>query len=286
MLRKYLRTIYGFVRNKFLDLRDGLDYLKAKASNRKIVYSLYARVNNFGDQFNKDLLRYFNREMIHVKSYKKSQAVFTGSILGNFPKDYSGYILGAGFLLDRYKRQNNNWKVLLLRGPLSAQQCGHNDIVFADPGILASHIYKDEVKKRYELGVVPNGREKEIVFNTKFSDKVLVIDPHRNAKDVINDLKSCKFIASSSLHGLIFADVFRIPNIHLYFTDKVLGGYHKFKDYYLGMDTEHEVINYNDDMSEEEIISYCKLRYSENYLEQKQQQVIEIYNRILDEIDQ
>ncbi len=50
MLRKYLSGFYGFVRNKFFDIRDCVDYLNARIHNRKIIYSLYARVNNFGDQ--------------------------------------------------------------------------------------------------------------------------------------------------------------------------------------------------------------------------------------------
>lgn len=281
MLRKHLRKIYGFVRNKFLDIRDGLDYINARMHQRKVVYSLYARVNNFGDQFNKDLLRYFNRELIYVKSYKKSQAVFAGSILGNFPREYSGHILGAGFLLDRYNRLNNNWNVSILRGPLAAKQCGEENAVYADPGILASLIYKHNVTKQYDIGIVPNGREKELVLNLKFGDNVLIIDPHRKAKDVIKDIKSCKNIASSSLHGLIFADSFRIPNIHIYFSNKVLGGYHKFIDYYLGMNSDHELIHFKDDMTAREMINHCKLHYSEEYLNEKQQKVIEIYNRVL-----
>ncbi|MDO6597696.1 polysaccharide pyruvyl transferase family protein [Oceanihabitans sp. 2_MG-2023] len=284
MLRKHLSNIYGFVRNKFLDIRDGLDCLNAKVHNRKIVYSLYARVNNFGDQFNKDLLRYFERELIYVKSAEKSQAVFTGSILGNFPVEYSGYILGAGFLLERYKRLNNNWNILILRGPLSAMQCGEKNALYADPGILASNIYKENVAKRYDLGIIPNGREKDIVLNLKFGENVLLINPHRNAKEVIKDIKSCKCIASSSLHGLIFADSFRIPNIHLYFSDKVLGGYHKFIDYYLGMDTEHQVVKYNPVMSSKDIIGHCKLHYTQEYLSNKQKEVIQVYNRILEKI--
>ena len=285
MLKKYLSKIYGFIVNKFYDIRDKVDYLNARLHDRKVVYSLYARVNNFGDQFNKDLLRYFEREIIYTKSYQKSQAVFTGSILGNFPIEYSGHILGAGFLLERYKRLNNNWNISILRGPLGAKQCDGQNAFYADPGILASHIYRDHVEKRYDLGIIPNGREKDIVFNLKFNKNVLLIDPHRKARDVIKDIKSCRYIASSSLHGLIFADSFRIPNIHLYFSDKVLGGYHKFKDYYLGMDSEHQVIHYQLGMSDTEIINHCKLQYSQEYLENKQQQVTDIYIRVLNKIE-
>lgn len=47
-----------------------------------------------------------------------------------------------------------------------------------------------------------------------------------------NDLFNCGYIASSSLHGLIFADSFQIPNMWFKIYDKLAGGDFKFNDYY------------------------------------------------------
>ncbi|MDD6490509.1 MAG: polysaccharide pyruvyl transferase family protein, partial [Clostridia bacterium] len=49
---------------------------------------------------------------------------------------------------------------------------------------------------------------------------------------VIEEIASCEFIYSSSLHGLILADGFRIPNMRVYFSSAPRGGTFKFDDYY------------------------------------------------------
>lgn len=275
---------YSLIRNLILDINELIKLIKAFLLNRKVIYSHYARVKNFGDDYNRDLLRYFNRELLYVKSYKKSQAAFTGSILGSYLRDYDGYILGAGFLYERYNRINNQWKVKILRGPLSAKQCGVENVYYADPGVLAPLIYPETNIKKYKLGIVPNGREAKFVSELKFGENVLVINPHRPFKKVIKEIEKCDYIASSSLHGLIFADSYRIPNVHLCFTDKVLGGNHKFEDYYRGMNVTHESISYYEGISSTEIINNCKLRISEALINEKQRNVIRIYEEILNKL--
>ena len=48
----------------------------------------------------------------------------------------------------------------------------------------------------------------------------------------ISQLTECEFILSSSLHGLIMADSFGIPNQWMVLSDKVEGKNFKFYDYY------------------------------------------------------
>ena len=49
-------------------------------------------------------------------------------------------------------------------------------------------------------------------------------------------------ILSSSLHGMIFADSYDIPNAHLLLSKKVIGGDYKFKDYRSGVGREYIAI--------------------------------------------
>lgn len=280
----FLRKVYGIIVNKYLDLKDFYKLFTARFSGRKVVYSHYARVNNFGDQFNEDLINFFSRTLIYTKSYKKSQGVFVGSILGNYPREYTGYILGAGFLFERFNRTQNKWKILAIRGPLSAKQCDAQNVFFADPGILVSIIYPKKLVKKYKLGIIPNGREAKHVAKLNFDNDVIFINPHRDSIDVIEDMKKCEFIASSSLHGLVFADSFRIPNVHIVFTDKVLGGLHKFLDYYMGMEVGHDYIYWKDNLSTNSIIQNCKLRNSDDYIIEKQNKLLKIYNSFFGEL--
>ena len=57
-----------------------------------------------------------------------------------------------------------------------------------------------------------------------------------NVKDdplqVVKEIAKCRYVLSSSLHGLIVADSFHIPNMYLVFGDRLLGDGYKFDDYY------------------------------------------------------
>lgn len=60
-----------------------------------------------------------------------------------------------------------------------------------------------------------------------------IIDPRLPIEDFVNQLCSCEYIFSSSLHGLIIADAYNIPNKRAIFGNKLIGGDFKFNDYEL-----------------------------------------------------
>ena len=53
-----------------------------------------------------------------------------------------------------------------------------------------------------------------------------------NYKSVIDQIVSCEYVISSSLHGIILAESYNVPAI--YFNGKPGRQQFKFKDYYLG----------------------------------------------------
>ncbi|RLD60194.1 MAG: hypothetical protein DRI95_15940 [Bacteroidetes bacterium] len=284
-LRKidFLKNSYRTVRKSF---EKSSDYIKTnyyKIIGQPIFYSYYARVNNFGDLFNKDLISFFGYKLIHTDSYKKSQASLLGSILQMYPQDYKGFILGSGFIHKRFKRLNNNWKIRLLRGPLSAEQCEAKNCAYGDPGVLASLVYKNNNKKKYKLGILPHSSDFDEINKIKFGDSIKIITARKSPSEVAKDIMECENIASSSLHGLIFADSYGIPNVHLKFGDKLIGGLHKFNDYYLGMGLSilPEPLTYSSSLNTDEIINACKNYFSEEIIKLKQQEIISIYNEVL-----
>lgn len=278
----FLKRVYTRSLDLYLDQINFFKKVRARIFKKKMIYSKYSRINNFGDLYNIDLVRFFNAELIYVSSPLKSEMALTGSILGDYPRHFSGHILGAGFISKRYNRVGNNWNVKIIRGPLSAKQCGvFSEVEFGDPGILASQIYSSNCKKYYELGIVPHKRDFEIVKSLKLDKTVKIINPRQLPAKVAKEINQCRFIASSSLHGLIFADSFRIPNIHLKFSDNLIGGFHKFEDYYLGMEATPEHLVFTSTLAVEDIVKSCRLRYTGKFLYQRQEKIKIIISSVI-----
>ena len=55
---------------------------------------------------------------------------------------------------------------------------------------------------------------------------------------LLDEICSCEQIASSSLHGLIISDSYKIPSVWIKFTDKLKGGSFKFNDYFMSIKSE------------------------------------------------
>lgn len=172
-LKTYLRT-FPLLKKSFRSSRDFKNTLKNlilesyfKIKGEKIIYSYFAQVNNFGDLFNYDIIEFFGYKLIYRDSVEKSEVALLGSILQMYTREFDGYILGSGFIHERFNRLGNNWKIHLIRGPLSLAQSSlsEKEIIFGDPGILANLVYGKEVKKKYKLGIVPHASDYDAVKN-------------------------------------------------------------------------------------------------------------------------
>ncbi len=161
------------------------------------------------------------------------------------------YIWGTGFLeyrdADRpFFRQNMIF--CATRGELSKKRAEkllgkELDIPTCDGGILASELVDGDIEKKYKVGIIPHIKEqKEPEFQAlhkQFEDSV-IIDLLEDPLEVVKTMASCEYIISSSLHGLIVADSFHIPNIHVKVTNNMMGDGFKFDDYYSGYGIEHK----------------------------------------------
>ncbi|MBZ9652093.1 polysaccharide pyruvyl transferase family protein [Psychroflexus montanilacus] len=258
---KYYYYIYDYFKTSYYNLKS----IILKVKGEKVIVSKFADVRNFGDNFNFDLIKYFGYNLIWTKDYKKSQVSLTGSILGSYLNDFNGFILGSGFIRSGFKRFPNDWKVKLIRGPLSAQQCSAKDVVYGDPGLLASIVYNDLKKtKKYKLGIIPHSQDYDSLKSLEFND-VLIINPREKSRLVASNVLKCEAIGSSSLHGLIFADSFGIPNIHIKLSDKLTGGNHKFVDYYSAFNIKHDFIDLRSEKFDIKAINQIKQKSKINF---------------------
>lgn len=144
--------------------------------------------------------------------------------------------MGAGLIKDMTCHFNNA-KIWIIRGKLSRERINASKYaVLGDPGLLSSKLFKKKQRRHYTLGIVPhyvdNNDARIFMIKKRYKREVLVIDVKRKPSAIFKDINKCDCILSSSLHGIIVADSFNIPNAWIYLSDKVIGKGFKFRDYF------------------------------------------------------
>lgn len=150
-------------------------------------------------------------------------------------------VWGAGFIAEHDRvRFNDRFKFHLVRGWGSKVKVGREGqrIPVGDPGLIFDRVHNPLVDKKWELGVVPHYIDQEANSTDRLDpivDKFSTVkwinvwdDPHTVAEQI----KSCERIISSSLHGLVLADCFKVPNVWCQIGFQLAGGQFKFWDYY------------------------------------------------------
>src|SRR5690606_16600077 len=84
--------------------------------------------------------------------------------------------------------------------------------------------------------LIPHYADLQLLREMRLPENVRIIDIRQDVEAFIDDLCSCEVVLSSSLHGLIAADAYAIPNLWVEFSDRVIGNGFKFNDYYSSLD--------------------------------------------------
>ena len=193
------------------------------------------RYSNSGDLVTPMLLKQYGFTPVHC--YPQEAAFFScGSLLEKVPQDFSGFILGTGFMYRDSTSVFKKARIFALRGELSREKVGApKGTILGDPGLLVARFLSRRQRKHYQLGIVPHyvdkkdGRIGRIC--EKYNREVLFIDIQKHPIEVLQNIDKCETIVSSSLHGLVFADSLDIPNVWVVLSDRVSGEGFKFHDY-------------------------------------------------------
>jgi len=147
-------------------------------------------------------------------------------------------IWGTGFIQRSGRLRGTPKQICAVRGPLTRENILKSGIkcpeIYGDPALLYPIIYKPTINRKYKLGLIPHYVDKEHVLVKKLSTDpdIKIIDIEGPINRVVDEICSCKYIASSSLHGIIAADAYNIPSLWLQFSDGVIGSGFKFRDYF------------------------------------------------------
>ena len=201
-----------------------------------LVY--FAAVPNVGDLLNPYMIpKMTGCKVVRAQSDVRNHIRAVGSVLGSASP--RSFIWGSGSIDGKPPRKTvDPAKIFALRGEGTLALCRdrfglRNPVPLGDPAILMPQLYNPEVASRYRVGLVPHFLDFDFVSGiAEGMDGVTVLDVGQEAEPFVDDLKQCEFVMSSSLHGLILADAYRIPNAWVKFTSDLTGDRWKFEDYF------------------------------------------------------
>ncbi len=270
-------------------------------------------IPNMGDLLNKEMLEsVFSIKVHNVKSIYDTNISVIGSHLGKLlfsrilktqlmqrirrpflSKDY--YVWGTGFINYNSFPDNDflfrNVHICSLRGKLSKERVEkilktRLDVPLGDGGLLADRWIGNNIKKKYAIGIIPHFREQDSQFikllKNHYSNSV-IINLRDKPIDVVRQIAECETILSSSLHGLIVADSFHIPNQHIMlyeYGEKMKGDGFKFEDYYSSYglkDNPLRLYHDKDFPSIDEIVDNYLIEKSD--VEEKKNQIFDAFPR-------
>lgn len=183
--------------------------------------------------------------LIYIYYYfikKPKVLVSIGSVLGGVNSE--NYIVwGAGILSEKDKFKNADFRAV--RGRFSQnriEELGYKaPNTIGDPAILLPLIYKPNSGKKYKIGIIPHFKHYKTLkkYNNKELIVINLLDP---IEKVIDEINSCEFTFSTSLHGVIVSHVYSIPSLWSEFSEtmenKLMGDDIKFSDYFSSVEIE------------------------------------------------
>ncbi len=223
----------GIPQEKIVQLQpDGRTIFPGRREKGRKTGVFYGVNQNAGDLLNAFLMNSLFGAEVSWADLERAELTAIGSILNlNFnyenkqtknPKKL--IVWGTGFMDSPRCRETGFYRDLdirALRGRYSGQivwdVLGKKiNAAFGDPGILVSDL-KIRREKKYEIGLIPHCREADnaLMRSAAKDPAVHLIDMRGHPVQVLEKIAACEAVASSSLHGIILADSFRIPNVWL-----------------------------------------------------------------------
>ena len=267
----------------------------------KLKLFYYKNDPNFGDE----LSIYAAEKLYGATEYAsriRCNAVFIGSLIQYFLTRKNllvriffllfppVLVWGAGFISIDEKQDRNLFRrlnVYACRGFLTLERLKkmrwvniEKNVAVADPGLLAGlFIDTSDIKKKYDLGVIPHYVDKDNPLLQKITvENSTIIDVQEPPESFIRKLAECKYVIASAMHALIAADSLGIPNVRMILSDKIMGGDYKYNDYYsaFGLDS-HMIIK----LAECEFSDINLSDIEKNY-QIEREQITSLQNALLD----
>src|SRR5699024_5817282 len=202
---------------------------------------------NFGDLLGPWLVQRMSGREIKWVPRHEPHYITIGSILSHVRP--SSVVWGVGsFGSEGEKKVTTGNRYLATRGPLTRARLEmykqSSPRIYGDPALLVPEYHPAAARQDSKVGLILRWSEKARKRNFDV-DGVRVIDLETDSiEDTLDAITSCEVIVSTSLHGLILADAYGIPNAWL-IADTGYGKEHKFWDYLLSVHKERDPIEFD-----------------------------------------
>ena len=194
-------------------------------------------VANFGDILSPLVVNLLSqRQPKH--SFGSGKLLAIGSIFFAL-RDHDS-VWGSGLMNPKhiiFAQKAQEVKYLAVRGPRTHQLLSKAGLecpaVYGDPALLLPNLIKNDVKKKYQIGIIPHySHYTELAHRYHGDPAIIVIDLLLPLAEIMNKLLACEIILSTSLHGLIVAEAYGIPSLMLINRQALHGDPFKFHDYF------------------------------------------------------
>lgn len=230
------------------ELSDSLDKNNLKVNtwtDRTVDGKLVNR--NWGDEINYWFLpKIFGKKMVEYQRTGGDNYNFIGSIANLF-SDKNTIMWGSGIQITDRKLKVKPKKVCAVRGPLTRKFLIEHGIdcpkIYGDPSLLLPYYYYPNITKKYKIGLIPHwsSLNSSIVRKLEKNKDIHIIKMKGYSRwtDIIDEILSCKYILSESLHGLIMAEAYNVPNVWVDITLKNIYDV-KYHDFFLSVGHDRE----------------------------------------------
>lgn len=182
---------------------------------------------NFGDRLSADVVAHVSGRPVAWAPADEAELFAVGSILAHARQGLKHgadravrpWVWGTGLMAPLKTDFLEKIRIAALRGPLTVALLDQPDLPLGDPGLLAAEALGKRPEATDRIGLVLHMSQRlspalaeRIRTDGRFR-LINVRDPDHMA--VVAAIGSCRHVISSSLHGLIVADSFGVPNTWL-----------------------------------------------------------------------
>lgn len=197
---------------------------------------------NFGDYLSPLIVEAVSGRRVAYAPIANADMIAIGTILAKEAKAKKFlmkrrlHVWGSGCGQDEERFDNRHYynavrgreTLRRIRQPVSS------NVALGDPGLLAEMLIGRPAEKKYEIGFVPHYVDQGLPIIREILNlgrRIRLIDVFAPPLEVLKEIASCRHVISSSLHGLVVADAFAVPNIRVRLSSGVIDEL-KFDDYY------------------------------------------------------